>query len=64
MNVGDLVEYEGSYSYGKQARDLGTVVRVDPAFRTEDCYVVWHTTNNEGWWSIICLKVVSKNENR
>ncbi len=64
MNVGDLVEYEGSHSYGKQARELGTVVRVAPEFRDDECYVVWHTTNNEGWWNKRILKVVSKNENR
>ena len=64
MNVGDLVEYEGTHSYGKKERDLGTIVRVDPDFRSGDCYIVWHTTDNEGWWSKRNLKVVSKNENR
>ena len=64
MNVGDLVEYEGSHSYGKQERDLGTVIRVDPWFREGECYVIWHTSNNEGWWSTKCLKVVSKHESR
>ncbi len=64
MNAGDLVEYEGTHCYGKKERDLGTVVRVDPEFRSEDCYIVWHTTDNEGWWSKRNLKVVSKNENR
>ena len=60
MKVGDLV----SNRYGKPGRDLGTVVRVDPEFRSEDCYVVWHTADHEGWWSIKCLKLVSKNESR
>ena len=64
MNVGDLVEYVPSTSYGKRERDLGTVVRLDPEFRDTECYVVWPTTNNEGWWNAKCLKVVSKNENR
>ena len=64
MNVGDLVEYEGSHSYGKQSRDLGTVVRVDPESRPDDCYVIWHTADNEGWWSKGILKVVSKHESR
>ena len=57
MNVGDLVEYEGSHSYGKQQRDLGTIIRVDPWFREGECYVIWHTTDNEGWWS--CLLYTS-----
>ena len=60
MKVGDLV----SNLYGKPERDLGTVVRVDPEFRSEDCYVVWHTADHAGWWSIKCLKLVSKNESR
>ena len=64
MKIGDLVEYEGSHSYGKQSRDLGTVVRLDPEFRDTECYVVWHTTDNEGWWSKGILKVVSNNESR
>ena len=64
MNVGDLVEYEGTHSYGKKERDLGTIVRVDPDFRSGDYYIVWHTTDNDGWWSGKILTVVSKNENR
>ena len=60
MKVGDLV----SNLYGKPGRVLGTVVRVDPEFRSLDCYVVWHTADHEGWWSIKCLKLVSKNESR
>ena len=64
MNVGDLVEYEGTHSYGKKERDLGTIVRVDPDFRSGDYYIVWHTTDNEGWWSGKILKQVSKNERR
>ena len=64
MNVGDLVEYEGTHSYGKKERDLGTIVRVDPDFRSGDYYIVWHTTDHEGWWSGKMLKAGSKNENR
>ena len=64
MNVGDLVEYVPSTSYGKRQRDLGTIVRVDPDFRSGDYYIVWHTTDNEGWWSGKILKLVSKNERR
>ena len=64
MKIGDLVEYIPSTSYGKRERDLGTVVRLDPEFRDTECYVVWHTTNNEGWWNAKCLQVVSKNESR
>ena len=64
MNVGDLVEYVPSTSYGKRQRDLGTIVRVDPAFRSGDYYIVWHTTDNEGWWSGKILKLASRNENR
>ena len=57
MKVGDLVS-------NRYVRGLGTVVRVDPEFRSEDCYVVWHTADHAGWWSIKCLKLVSKNESR
>ena len=64
MNVGDLVEYAGTHSYGKQARDLGTIVRVDADFRSGDYYIVWHTTDTEGWWSGKILKLASRNENR
>ena len=64
MNVGDLVEYVGTHSYGKKERDLGTIVRVDPDFRSGDYYIVWHSTVNEGWWSGKILKLVSKNERR
>ena len=64
MNVGDLVEYAGTHSYGKKERDLGTIVRVDPDFRSGDYYIVWHTTVNEGWWSGKILKLVRKNERR
>ena len=59
MKVGDLVEYV----YGKQ-RELGTVLRLDPEFRSEECYIVWHTTDNEGWWNKRIMKVVSNHENR
>ena len=55
VKVGDLVEY----AYGKQ-RELGTVLRLDPEFRSEECYIVWHTTFNEGWWDMRHLKVVSE----
>ena len=61
MKVGDLVSNRYGFGFGF---DLGTVVRVDPEFRSEDCYVVWHTADHEGWWSIKCLKLVSKNESR
>ena len=64
MNVGDLVEYAGTHSYGKKERDLGTIVRVDPWYRDGEYYIVWHTTDNEGWWSGKILKLVSKNERR
>ena len=59
VKVGDLVEY----AYGKQ-RELGTVLRLDPEFRSEECYIVWHTTDNEGWWNKRIMKVVSKHESR
>ena len=59
MKIGDLVEYSDDYH-----RELGTVVRLDPEFRSDECYVVWHTTNHEGWWNKRIVKVVSKYENR
>ena len=70
MQVGDLVEYIGSHTYGEHERQLGTIVRLRDAAAEAvgkvhgECYVVWHTANNEGWWSGECLKVVSSNENR
>ena len=59
MKIGDLVEYV----YGTQ-RELGTVVRLDPEFRSDECYVVWHTIDVEGWWDKRIMKVVSKHESR
>jgi len=62
MQVGDLVEYRDHI-----VRELGTVVRLDPEFRSEECYIVWHTTDNpnlEGWWNKRIMKVVSKHEDR
>ena len=64
MKIGDLVEYEGTYSYGKKERDLGTVIRDDHHESDNHCYIVWHTTDNEGWWDTRNLRVVSRNENR
>ncbi len=70
MKVGDLVEYIGSHTYAERERQLGTVVRLRPASLKEvgkvygECYVVWHTANNEGWWSGACLRLVSSNESR
>ena len=69
MKVGDLVEYVGGQILTKE-RQLGTIVRRRDASKDGlskvhgECYVVWHTANNEGWWSGACLKVVSSNENR
>ena len=67
MKIGDLVEYIGSHTYEERERQLGTIVRL----RNSEVgkvyggyYVVWHTANNEGWWSGECLKVVSSNANR
>ena len=67
MKVGDLVEYIGSHTYEERERQLGTIVRLRDSEVGKvhgGCYVVWHTANNEGWWSEECLKVVSSNENR
>ena len=66
MNVGDLVEYVPSTSYGKKERDLGTITKIDRSAREPDpeYYIVWHTTDNEGWWSGKILKLASKNEDR
>ena len=63
MKVGDLVEYSG-FSGNTLTRELGTVVRLDPEFRSDECYVVWHTTKNEGWWYKRIMKVVSEHESR
>ena len=64
MKVGDLVEYIGSHTYAEPMRQLGTIVRVHPWRTHGRYYIIWHTANNEGWWSGQCLKVVSSNENR
>ena len=67
MKIGDLVEYVGSHTYGEHERQLGTIVRLRDSEVGKvygGYYVVWHTANNEGWWSGECLKVVSSNENR
>ena len=67
MKVGDLVEYIGSHTYAERERQLGTIVRLRDSEVGKvygGYYVVWHTANNEGWWSGECLKVVSSNENR
>jgi len=67
VQVGDLVEYIGSHTYEERERQLGTIVRLRDSEVGKvygGYYVVWHTANNEGWWSGECLKVVSSNENR
>ena len=67
MQVGDLVEYIGSHTYEERERQLGTIVRLRDSEVGKvygGYYVVWHTANNEGWWSGECLKVVSSNANR
>ena len=63
MKIGDLVEYSG-FSGNTRTRELGTVVRLDPEFRSDQCYIVWHTTDNEGWWNKRIMKVVSEHESR
>jgi len=57
MKVGDLVEYIGSHTYAEP-------IRMDLSRTHAGYYIIWHTANNEGWWSGQCLKVVSSNENR
>ena len=67
MKIGDLVEYIGSHTYEERERQLGTIVRLRDSEVGKvygEYYIVWHTANNEGWWSGECLKVVSSNANR
>ena len=67
MKVGDLVEYIGSHTYEERKRQLGTIVRLRDSEVGKvygGYYIVWHTANNECWWSGECLKVVSSNANR
>ena len=68
MKVGDLVEYLGGQNLREPGeRQLGTIVRLRDSEVGKvygGYYVVWHTANNEGWWSGECLKVVSSNANR
>ena len=63
MKVGDLVEYLGGQLLTKE-RQLGTILRVDLSRNHAQYYIIWHTANNEGWWSGLCLGVVSSNESR
>ena len=65
MKVGDLIEYVGGQNLREPGeRQLGTIVRMDLSRTHAGYYIIWHTANNEGWWSGQCLKVVSSNENR
>ena len=65
MKVGDLIEYVGGQNLREPGeRQLGTIVRMDLSRTHAGYYIIWHTANNEGWWSGQCLKVVSRNENR
>jgi hypothetical protein len=63
MKVGDLVEYLGGQLLTKE-RQLGTILRMDLSRDHAQYYIIWHTANNEGWWSGLCLGVVSSNESR
>jgi len=63
VKVGDLVEYLGGQLLTKE-RQLGTILRVDLSRDHAQYYIIWHTANNEGWWSGLCLGVVSSNESR
>ena len=60
MSVGDLVEYVDSCGNRLDPNELGTITRDDHAESDDHCYVVWHTADNQGWWSARCLRVVSK----
>jgi hypothetical protein len=60
MNVGDLVEYIDSHGNKLAPNELGTITRADHAESEDHYYVVWHTADNQGWWSARCLRVVSK----
>ena len=65
MQVGDLVEYLGGQNLREPGnRQLGTIVRMDLSRDHAQYYIIWHTANNEGWWSGLCLGVVSSNESR
>jgi hypothetical protein len=60
MNVGDLVEYIDSCGNKLDPNELGIIIRDDHGESDDHCYVVWHTADNQGWWSKRCLRVVSK----
>ena len=65
MQVGDLVEYLGGQNLREPGeRQLGTIIRMDLSRPHAGYYIVWHTANNEGWWSGQCLGIVSSNESR
>ena len=51
MNVGDLVEYVDSHGQKLDPNELGTITRADHAESEDHYYVVWHTADNQGWWS-------------
>ena len=65
MRIGDLVEYVDFRGEPlPDIRELGTILWDDHYESDNHCYIVWHTTETEGWWDTRNLKVVSKNENR
>ena len=68
MKVGDLVEYKGVHEYGPiQKHQLGTITRISTMgsllHPETQYYIIWHTTDNKGWWSGKALKLANRTEN-
>ena len=64
MNVGDLITYVNLEGQTDNPRELGIITRDDHLESDNHYYIVWHTTDNQGWWDKRCLRVVSKYESR
>jgi hypothetical protein len=66
MKISDLVRYDDSLNDGSDPKnrcpELGIVVEMPQDFfgnYKDQCRVVWFTCDNEGWWSIKNLEIVS-----
>ncbi|HHZ94315.1 MAG TPA: hypothetical protein EYN67_01880 [Flavobacteriales bacterium] len=63
MNVGDLVRYKPADDLPVASIELGIVTIIGDACLdyggAKHCHILWFTCNNEGWWNIKNLEVVS-----
>jgi len=62
VKIGDLVAYKQERGRFRRARELGIVVEMPRDFFGNyrgQCRVVWVTCDNEGWWDVKNLEVLS-----